>query len=81
MEVNAKTLADCFGITQRAVRELAEDGVTVKIRRGVYDLGASVQNYIEYKNRPGRSSSKLKFEDVRAEHEARKMQKPKLTAA
>lgn len=46
MNIDAKTLAACFGVSRRRVEQLARDGVVVRIDRGKYDLVASVQNYM-----------------------------------
>ncbi|MBE1306022.1 hypothetical protein G4W71_18630 [Clostridium botulinum] len=44
--VSSSVLADIFGLTERRVRQLAEEGIIVKIKRGRYDLSSSVRNYI-----------------------------------
>ncbi|EJO5349060.1 hypothetical protein NRP93_003212 [Clostridium botulinum] len=44
--VSSSVLADIFGLTDRRVRQLAEEGIIVKIKRGRYDLSSSVRNYI-----------------------------------
>lgn len=44
--VSSSVLSDIFGLTERRVRQLAEEGIIVKIKRGRYDLSSSVRNYI-----------------------------------
>lgn len=79
MEVNASVLAECFGVSKRRVQQLADEDVAVKVRRGTYDLAASVKNYIDYMTRTGRTTEQKKYDDIRAEHEAVKMRKTELT--
>ncbi|WP_058953171.1 hypothetical protein [Clostridium tyrobutyricum] len=44
--VSSSVLADLFGLTERRVRQLAEEGIIVKVKRGRYDLSTSVRNYV-----------------------------------
>ena len=46
--VSAATLAECFRITDRQVRRLAEEGVVVKDARGRYRLAESVQGFLAH---------------------------------
>lgn len=80
MEVNTQTLATCFGVTQRMIRQLVENGVVIRVKRGVYDLEGSIQAYIQYKiteAKPKRQNMSL--EQVKTEHEQLKMRKTELT--
>lgn len=80
MEVNTKTLAECLGLTRQSLQRLTGDGIIVRVRRGVYDLGASVRGYIEYKltaAKDGAASQSL--ESVKADHELLKMRKTELS--
>ena len=49
MEVDVDFLAGCLGLTSRRIRELAKQGVVVKIRRGAYDLEKSIQAYVDFR--------------------------------
>lgn len=44
--VAGTVLADLFGLTERRIRQLAEEGIITKVTRGRYDLSTSVRNYI-----------------------------------
>lgn len=44
--VTSTLLADLFGLTERRIRQLAEEGIIVKVKRGRYDLSTSIRNYI-----------------------------------
>lgn len=44
--VSSSVLADLFGLTERRVRQLAEEGIIAKVKRGRYDLSTSVRSYI-----------------------------------
>ncbi|OPJ63387.1 hypothetical protein [Clostridium oryzae] len=46
--VSSSVLADLFGLTDRRIRTLAEEGILKKISRGRYDLFSSIRNYIIY---------------------------------
>jgi phage terminase Nu1 subunit (DNA packaging protein) len=46
--VSAEELADLFGVTDRTVRQLAEDGIAVRVGHGRYDAEASTTNYIHH---------------------------------
>lgn len=81
MEVSAAVLAECLDMTERRVQQLAKKEITVKVRRGKYDLAASVKNYIDYMTEDGKTSEERKYDDIRAEHEVVKMRKTELTVA
>lgn len=46
--VPAKLLAKVFGLTQRRIQQLAQDGIIPKSERGEYPLLASVQGYVTF---------------------------------
>ena len=79
MEVNIQTLASCLGISQRMVRQLVEDNVIVRIRRGLYDLEHSIQGYINFKITQAKPKKKeMTLEEAKTEHELLKMRKTEL---
>lgn len=78
MEVNTQTLAECLGVTKRMVSKLAEDGIIERIGRGKYDLGASVQAYIEFRISGAKSKGPKSLDSIKAEHEVLKMRKTEL---
>lgn len=43
---SGEVLADLFGITERTLRDLADDGKAVKVGRGLYDRDASIRLYV-----------------------------------
>ncbi|BAK99720.1 putative terminase small subunit [Oscillibacter valericigenes Sjm18-20] len=79
MEVNAAVLAECFGVTKRRIEMMANEGTVVRIRRGKYDLGQSVKNYINYMTHAEKSTEEKTLDGVRAAHERIKMRKTELT--
>ncbi|MCW6506900.1 hypothetical protein [Lichenifustis flavocetrariae] len=46
--VSAATLASWLGLSDRAVRDLAEKGFVVRAERGRYDLQASIRKYASH---------------------------------
>lgn len=46
LEVSEAELAECLGLSNRRIRQLASEDVVVKSRRGKYDLKRSVLGYI-----------------------------------
>lgn len=44
---DSKTIAQVIGISDRQVRNLANDGIIIKVGIGKYDLAESVKNYIK----------------------------------
>ncbi|GAQ24231.1 hypothetical protein [Tepidanaerobacter syntrophicus] len=46
--VNTKVLANIFGLTERRVRQLVEEGVIDRIGHGRYDLQDSLKKYIAF---------------------------------
>ncbi len=47
-EVRAGELAEIFGLSPTRIRELALEGVVIRVRRGWYALVPSVRGYIDY---------------------------------
>ncbi len=79
MEVSSQTLSECLGVTQRAIRDLAKNGIAVRVKHGIYDLGITIQNYIEWKISCSKTSNVEKsLEQVKTEHEELKMRKTEL---
>lgn len=80
MEVNTATIGECLGLSRKRVSDLTNDGVLVKVRRGIYDLGPSVQGYIEWRV-SGASSSRSgqSLDQIKGEHEVLKMRKTELS--
>lgn len=80
MEVDVDFLAGCLGLTSRRIRELAKQGMVVKIRRGAYDLEKSIQAYVDFRVNSLEASAEHKsLEAVKAEHEQLKMRKTELS--
>ena len=48
IEMTEFDLAECLGLSDRRIRQLAQDGIVVKSRRGRYDVKQSVRGYIEF---------------------------------
>ena len=46
MIVSSKVLANLFSVTERRIRQLTEEGIVIRIKKGKYALMKSVQNYI-----------------------------------
>lgn len=46
--VSASVLGDLIGVGDRRIRQLAEEGVILRISKGRYDLAQSVKNFIKY---------------------------------
>ena len=44
--ISSSVLADLFGLTDRRIRQLADEKIIVRVKRGRYDLSSSVRNYI-----------------------------------
>jgi len=49
IEISASDLGDLFGLTPRRVQQLANQGVFVKIKHGIYDRNQSAIRYVDYK--------------------------------
>lgn len=48
-EVNVTTLAAILGVTARRVQQMTQDGTIQTVSKGKYQLGQSVQAYIEFR--------------------------------
>lgn len=71
--VSSTIMGNLFSLTQRRIRQLAEEGIIEKASRGKYVLYPSIQKYIAYvktayesKDEPDRD---IDYEDERALHE------------
>lgn len=79
MEVNTSTLGECLGLSRKRVSDLTKEGVLVKVQRGTYDLGESVQGYINWRlSAKKKSKAERTLDEVKAEHEELKMRKTEL---
>lgn len=82
--VPVKVLEKAFGIKERRIRQLAQEGILVKSSRGRYKLIESVLNYIthlkannEIKN-PDVDDEKIDYDEEKAKHEKSKRIKSEL---
>src|ERR1700712_838856 len=71
IQVPAKVLADWIGVHERTIRELADRGPVLRVKRGVYDLKTSVQRYLAHvrdiaANRTGDEATNLDLTEQRA---------------
>lgn len=46
LTVSAAVLGNIFGVTDRRIRQMAEEGIIVRVAKGRYNLVESVKNYI-----------------------------------
>jgi phage terminase Nu1 subunit (DNA packaging protein) len=80
--VPAKVLSDVIGVSERRIRQLAEEGILVKTSRGRYSFGESVKNYIVYLKTTSDLETtniiKLDLDEERAKHERLKREKTQL---
>lgn len=81
--VNSVTLGDIWGITDRRVRKLAEEGVIEAVSRGKYDLASCTKRYCAYLRQAAESSedkknAKLDYDTEKALHEKIKREKSEL---
>lgn len=80
--VSSAVLQSILGLTDRRVRQLAQEGTIVRVSRGKYSLVSSVQNYVTYiktTKETAETPKKLDYEDERALHERIKREKSELT--
>ncbi len=49
IECDLDTMVQSFGVTAQMINKMVRDGVVVRVRRGVYDLAASIRNFIVYR--------------------------------
>lgn len=80
--VPAKVLSDVFGVSERRIRQLAEEGVLKKFKRGRYSFAESVKSYIIYlktaSDLEDNNTSKLDLDEEKAKHEKLKIEKTQL---
>ena len=86
LTVTLSALSALFNLTDRRIRQLADEGVVVKHSRGKYDLFQSVQNYIRLiKSNSSvekvKSDTDFDLDRERALHEAVKREKSELSLA
>ena len=46
LTVSAAVLGDIFGVSDRRIRQMAEEGIIVRMAKGRYNFQESVKNYI-----------------------------------
>ncbi|MTI49692.1 MAG: hypothetical protein FH761_17820 [Firmicutes bacterium] len=80
--VPSKVLSDTFGLSDRRIRQLANEGVLTKAGRGRYNFAESVKGYIVYlktiSDLENTNTSDLNLDEERAKHEQLKRQKTEL---
>lgn len=81
--VNSITLADLFGITDRRVRQLADEGVFQAISRGKYEMRDCIRKYCIFLRQAAESCAakteiKINYDTERAMHEKAKREKAEL---
>jgi phage terminase Nu1 subunit (DNA packaging protein) len=81
--VNSIVLGSCWGITDRRVRQLREEGIISEVARGKYDLIESTRRYCEYLRQQVNASNdgkevKLNYDTEKALHEKVKREKAEL---
>lgn len=81
--VNSVTLGNIWGITDRRVRQLREEGVISEVARGKYDLIECTRRYCEYLRQAANAQAnskeaKLNIDVEKALHERAKREKAEL---
>lgn len=81
--VNSVILGDCWGITDRRVRQLREEGIISEVARGKYNLHECTRKYCEYLRQQANvnansKETKLSYDSERALHEKAKREKAEL---
>jgi phage terminase Nu1 subunit (DNA packaging protein) len=75
--VSSSVLEDIIGVSDRRIRQLADEGILVRAAKGRYNLQSSVKNYILTLKIAADSGedpdSELNLEEVKAQHEKVKM--------
>lgn len=75
LTVSAAVLGNIFGVTDRRIRQMAEEGIIVRAAKGRYNLVDSLKNYILSlklavdSNDSDNPDGELKFEEEKALHE------------
>lgn len=81
--VNSITLGQCWGVTDRRVRQLREESVISEVARGKFDLYQCTRKYCEYLRQQINASdesntAKLDYDQEHAAHEKIKREKAEL---
>lgn len=81
--VNATVLSDILGVSDRRIRQLAEEGILVRASKGRYKLIESIKNYIvtlriSNDGAAGGISEDLDLDEEKAKHEVVKIQMSQL---
>lgn len=84
--VSGGVLADLFSLTDRRIRQLADEGIIVRVKKGRYDLVSSVKNYIIHIKtnndlKDNKSDVEIDLERERALHEKVKRAKSEIELA
>lgn len=75
LTVSAAVLGNIFGVTDRRIRQMAEEGIIVRAAKGRYNLVDSLKNYILSlklavdSNESDNPDGELNFEEEKALHE------------
>lgn len=71
LTVSAAVLGNIFGVTDRRIRQMAEEGIIVRAAKGRYNLVDSLKNYILSLKLAvdSNDSGELNFEEEKALHE------------
>ena len=75
LTVSAAVLGNIFGVTDRRIRQMAEEGIIVRAAKGRYNLVDSLKNYILSlklavdSNDGDNPDGELNFEEEKALHE------------
>ena len=75
LTVSAAVLGNIFGVTDRRIRQMAEEGIIVRAAKGRYNLVDSLKNYILSlklavdRNDSDNPDGELNFEEEKALHE------------
>ena len=75
LTVSAAVLGNIFGVTDRRIRQMAEEGIIVRAAKGRYNLVDSLKNYIlslklaVVSNDSDNPDGELNFEEEKALHE------------
>lgn len=81
--VNSIVLGNCWGVTDRRVRQLREEGIISEVARGKYDLINCTKKYCEYLRQQVNANNdgkevKLNYDTEKALHEKVKREKAEL---
>ncbi|WP_242221678.1 hypothetical protein [Shinella zoogloeoides] len=55
MNLTSKQVAVLLGLTERRIRQLADDGIAVRIAHGQYDGAKTIQNYVSSMTGPAKT--------------------------